>query len=858
MPQEKRPEAQARYVKLHINFQIWLFIDEIEIFDRETPDQGTDVPPDDLPSVDLADGLALECPRELLYGAPATILTDSVTAGPAWNDSDWLSFNGTNPAAPDANRTAMVYDLGGKKSVSEIRLRALYDTANGVFLPRGLKLEVSDNKAKWVTLKSFGPAPFSVTDPGVGEYVWNGSTDAFISTTENADMVYFQYLRISFDCSGVWTAFDELTVMGKNGKCTTAGTLVGTPDGPQNLALDKPYTVSHAAPDAYGDTDGKELTDASFGSTDMYDAAWQGHSGEWPLRTAVVDLGQICAVEQVSMNFLQKSGSGICLPSRFSVYVSSDGLTWAALYDEKTSAAADGVHTLQWLGGAGQPGSKTDAARVAARYVRVDAELNGWLFFDELEVLGQTQAGDAVTLPQDADFEGAFLLSGPQTGGIRDMVLMYNGPYKDYGGNPGYGNWSKADCKPYAAYVDESGRAQDVMFDSALFLAQSSPETGHLFIESSDYGATPSNLADWQNYISKTIDRGGDMDALDAAVAETAAELGRPGLKMKVTVMVPFPDALCTDFGMLDGAALNLSGETDAQKALDWYLAEVLRRFEAADYKNLEFAGFYWMHETNYRSSLIRYASEKAQTLGYPMLWIPFYNASGWNRGGDMGLSAVALQPNHFFPSGGPSQDRIRDAAALAKMYGLGMELEMDDRVFNDLDKYNKYLDYLNGGVKYGFIGPDSRVYRNWYNGIKTLLEASTGVNPYTGKADPVARALYDFTYQAIRGTYSPQPYRTSLEPDVSSDDSSGGPASSSASSGISSSGAPSSGGSSAPGAAPDSGTSSSSGNGPSAVNVPQTGDYAPLFLLSLAAILCAGMLILLLHLKRRAPNEKK
>ena len=67
-----------------------------------------------------------------------------------------------------------------------------------------------------------------------------------------------------------------------------------------------------------------------------------------------------------------------------------------------------------------------------------------------------------------------------------------------------------------------------------------------------------------------------------------------------------------------------------------------------------------------------------------------------------------------------------------------------------------------------------------------------------------------------------------------------------------------SSGCSSAPGAAPDSGTSSSGGNGPSAVNVPQTGDYAPLFLLSLAAILCAGMLILLLHLKRRAPNEKK
>ena len=92
----------------------------------------------------------------------------------------------------------------------------------------------------------------------------------------------------------------------------------------------------------------------------------------------------------------------------------------------------------------------------------------------------------------------------------------------------------------------------------------------------------------------------------------------------------------------------------------------------------------------------------------------------------------------------------------------------------------------------------------------------------------------------------------------MSSDDSSGAPASSSASSGISSSGGSSSGGSSAPGTAPDSGTSSSGRNSPSAVNVPQTGDYAPLFLLSLAAILCAGMLILFLHLKRRAPNEKK
>lgn len=143
----------------------------------------------------------------------------------------------------------MVYDLGGKKSVSEIRLRALYDTANGVFLPRGLKLEVSDNKAKWVTLKSFGPAPVFRNRPRCGRicverrngrvHLHNGKRRYGLFSISGAS-------RSTVRAYG--RAFDELTVMGKNGKCTTAGTLVGTPDGPQNLALDKPYTVSHAAP----------------------------------------------------------------------------------------------------------------------------------------------------------------------------------------------------------------------------------------------------------------------------------------------------------------------------------------------------------------------------------------------------------------------------------------------------------------------------------------------------------------------------------------------------------------------------------------------------------------------------------
>lgn len=769
VPEDKLPEASARYIKLHINFRIWLFIDEIEVFDKKTADEGTDLPPDELPAVNLANGLSMECSRELLYNAVPTILTDEVTASALWNTSTWLSFKGTDTTAADSNQITMVYDLGGKKSVSEIRLGVLNDSANGVSLPKNLRLELSDNATKWTTLKEFRPSDLVMSDPDRTEYIWDGSTDSFITNIEGADMVYFQYLRISFDCSGAWCAFDELTVTGKDGKCSTAGTLLGTPDSSPNIALGKTYTLSHNAHSAYKDTDGKELTDGALGSMNMYDSAWQGHQSEWPIRTIILDLEKPYALEKIQMNFLQSSSPGVIAPSRFCVYVSDDGQTWASLYSQKFSADEDAIYTLGWDGSVEDPAACTSASKVQARYIRVDAELNGWLFIDELEAYGTEDLEGAEKLPQDADFRGSYKTVGPDTGNIQDLVLMYNGPYKDYEGNPGYGCWSAKDCKPYVAYVDENGKAMDTMFDGVLFLAQSADETGHLFIESSDYGAVPSNKADWDWYLTKTIDRGGDMDGLNQAVKETAEELKQPGLKMKVTIMVPFPDPLCTDFGEVNGTPVDMSIYADAQRALDWYMEEVLARFNAANYEYLEFAGYYWMHETNYRAPMIRYASEKAMTLGYPMLWIPFYNASGWNHGDDLGISAVALQPNHFFPDSGPSMDRISDAATLAKMYHLGMELEMDDRVFNSLDKYNKYLDYLNGGIDYGYLGNNgeqNQVYRNWYNGIKTLMEASTGVNPYTGQQDNVARSVYDFTYQAIKGTYEKQEYRTSLEPD--------------------------------------------------------------------------------------------
>ena len=79
---------------------------------------------------------------------PPLILTDSVTAGPTWNDSDWLSFKQHKSRRTRRQPTAMVYDLGGKNPCLKSVYALFMIPPAGVFCPAAWKLEVSDNKSQ--------------------------------------------------------------------------------------------------------------------------------------------------------------------------------------------------------------------------------------------------------------------------------------------------------------------------------------------------------------------------------------------------------------------------------------------------------------------------------------------------------------------------------------------------------------------------------------------------------------------------------------------------------------------------------------------------------------------------------------
>lgn len=114
---------------------------------------------------------------------------------------------------------------------------------------------------------------------------------------------------------------------------------------------------------------------------------------------------------------------------------------------------------------------------------------------------------------------------GKHTGGINDMVLLYNGWYEG-----GKGDLSKDDIMPYILYSDASGQPQDWMYDGVLMLGLWTEHFG------GDMGTGTTDLAGWQWYLDKTFAPEGDMHALNEATKEAGVLLNDRRHRTKVVL----------------------------------------------------------------------------------------------------------------------------------------------------------------------------------------------------------------------------------------------------------------------------------------------------------------------------------
>lgn len=515
----------------------------------------------------------------------------------------------------------------------------------------------------------------------------------------------------------------------------------------RNLAAGLGYEWSEAPEAKYPD-DHNKLTDGIYGKLDMSDPAWVGHVKKMT-REVVFDLGEKKSISSIKARFLQDwPDNTMLVPLTVSMYVSDDKENWGTLSHNSTKLLwGDGPpreEVYDWNGSRdGIKSGNSDAEMAYARYVKVTFSMHtrAWTFIDEIEIWGAD--GKVEGAEEVAAEQPSYLEPGEATAGIRNLGLLYNGQYAN-----DKGTWTKDRIIPNISYVDRSGEPVDWLFDGVLYLGLTSP-AGNAF----GGGAT---LEDWKWYLNKTFAETGDMQQLNEAAMEVGSKLNQPDHKVKVVLMIPDPGEYVNDFGDIDGDGISESfnasevGEMKAyanrEKAIQWWLNEAEQKWASNHYSHLELAGMYWLEEQISTSAtgpdLIRSTSNKVHAQNLKLFWIPHFLAYKSHMWKDVGIDAVAFQPNYFFEP--LDEDRLEDATNIAKRYGMGVELEFDDRMVTDGVFRERYVDYLNSGVQTGFM---QSAFKAYYQGNNAVFDTAVS-------ADPATRILYDWLYQFIKGTY--------------------------------------------------------------------------------------------------------
>ncbi|MFK7697027.1 DUF4855 domain-containing protein [Paenibacillus sp. HJGM_3] len=319
-------------------------------------------------------------------------------------------------------------------------------------------------------------------------------------------------------------------------------------------------------------------------------------------------------------------------------------------------------------------------------------------------------------------------------------------------------SFKKEDYKPYVSYLDQDMNRKDFMFDGFLFMPYAP------LMDGANYGPTtgkPTNKGHFEKHLNRLFRSDYEIGALNEAVKEAKAELPNRDYEAKVVIAIPYPRTDQSDFGDVDGDGIsenmNVSqvGEEAAlenrKKVVKWFIDEVYRRWDEGHYSDLNLVSFYWYNEfvahqlSDKEDELIQWTSDYVHSKGAKFQWIPYYFARGWSDWKKLGFDSAVMQPNYMFQN--TAEDRLDTIAQAAYDHGMGVEMELSDAVLTDAALRSRYYAYLNKGKEYHYM---TQSYNAFYQQVKTLQKA-------VASTDPVAREVYDRTYDYIKGTYQPR-----------------------------------------------------------------------------------------------------
>lgn len=285
---------------------------------------------------------------------------------------------------------------------------------------------------------------------------------------------------------------------------------------------------------------------------------------------------------------------------------------------------------------------------------------------------------------------------------IKDLVLIYDG------GDHRTIDWNPSQFSSYVALDSIDAARPQWLFDGYLFLEIFwSKERGL----ATGYRSKGARKEDWIALIDKYLSPNRDLVALNTCVGNYRKRIGGKFERRKIVLSLPEPLLGQTDWGELDGKKLDFNNEDDRLKACLWYMDLLITRFKAANLKNLQLCGFYWLaeHATQTRN-LVRSVSDYAHAKQLDLYWIPYFKADGFQDWKKFGFDHAYLQPNHFFNDKIPDS-RIDETCELAKKYGLSLEMEFDDRALEEKGWGKRMEAYINAYEKNGIFATKPLAY---------------------------------------------------------------------------------------------------------------------------------------------------
>ena len=262
-------------------------------------------------------------------------------------------------------------------------------------------------------------------------------------------------------------------------------------------------------------------------------------------------------------------------------------------------------------------------------------------------------------------------------------LLSYDGSYKRSVASDTF--FARAFTGPPAA---ECRRG---LFTGVIFLGVQAAPSGRWFAAwaNTSSPAGDATLNDWFDYVDTLTAPHGAFARLESATRHSSRS------PVEIAVMLPAPVHDVTGSFRIASEVLDLSEEA-LRKVYDGYIDTLQVKFEHGRFDHLRLGAVYWLREEAWGADgeLARRVAKIVHARGLRFLWIPYWGAGQATQWMTLGFDAAWQQPNYFFHRE-LQRPRLDSAVARAKGARMGLEIELDGRVFTDSTAVRRLGDYI-------------------------------------------------------------------------------------------------------------------------------------------------------------------